>query len=89
MAIGATRGQILGLVLTQAGRPVALGAVLGVAAAVVTNRLLQAAFVNASSTDSLTYTGTLLVLLVFAAVGCAVPACRAMRIDPVVALRSE
>jgi predicted permease len=89
VAIGATRREIVSLMVAQAGRPVALGAALGLPASAGTNRMLQSQFVNASANDALTYVATALVLVLFAAVGCAVPTFRATRIDPVVALRSE
>jgi len=68
---------------------VAIGLTLGLAAAVGVSQVLGSLLVDVSPTDPLTF-GAVAAVLVFAAVaGCMVPARRAMRVDPAVALRNE
>jgi putative ABC transport system permease protein len=89
MAIGATAREILALVLTQGIRPMSIGLITGLAASYAVNRLLQSELVQVSATDPLTYIVTCIVLVVFGTLGCVIPARRAVRVDPVVALRHE
>ena len=89
MAIGATAREILALVLMQGLRPIAAGLGIGLAGAVAANRLLQSELVRVSPTDPLTYVVASAVLVLFAVVGCLIPARRATRVNPVVALRHQ
>ena len=89
MALGATGGGVLRLVLGRAAWLAAIGIAIGVAGAVLLSRGLQAILVDASATDALTI-GSVALSLAAVAVGASlVPALRAMRLDPMAALRGE
>jgi putative ABC transport system permease protein len=68
---------------------VSLGIVAGLAASVVSNRLLQSQLVGVSPFDPATIAGALMLLTIVAAMACSVPAQRAIRVNPVVALRQD
>jgi putative ABC transport system permease protein len=89
VAIGASRLDILQLVTRQALSLVAIGVALGVSAALVMTRLLEGFLFGTTPTDPVTFLFVCVALFVSAAVASAVPALRAMRIDPIVALRYE
>ena len=89
IAMGATSRDIRLLVLRQGMLPVVTGLVTGLAASVGFNRLLQSQLFSVSSTDPATYAMTSIVLITVALVACLIPARRAMRVDPAVALRHE
>jgi predicted permease len=87
LAMGAQPASILALLLGQGLRLVAIGSVLGVAGALLGTRYLESQLFGVKATDPLTYVGVCLVLFVAGLSACAVPACRAMRLEPVIALR--
>jgi len=87
LAIGATASDILTLVMRQGLLPLAIGLTLGLVGSLGINQLLQSQLVEVSAADPLTYVVATLVLVASAALGCWVPARRAMRLDPLVALR--
>lgn len=89
MALGASRGDIAKLVFWQASPPLVAGLAIGIVAALGSARLLRAALVGVTSTDPTAFGGALFILLVAAFLGCAIPARRAMRVDPMMALRHE
>jgi putative ABC transport system permease protein len=89
MALGADRAHILRLVLAQGMLPVAVGVVLGVAGALATARFLQSLLFNVQPTDAASYVTVALTLTGVALLACAIPARRAARVDPMVALRYE
>jgi ABC-type lipoprotein release transport system permease subunit len=66
-----------------------MGLVLGLAASLAVNRILQSQLVGVSPYDPMTMAGAPLVLIVVAQLACQIPARRAMHVDPVVALRHE
>jgi ABC-type antimicrobial peptide transport system permease subunit len=70
-------------------RPVVAGLVAGLAASFVLTRLMQSLIFGISAMDALSFTAAILVLVAVSLVACALPAWRAMRVDPVVALRCE
>lgn len=88
-AIGATAGDIRKLVFRQGVVPMAVGLVTGLIAAVAVDRLLESELVRVSPADPLVLVGASAVLVSAAALGCVIPARRASRVDPVVALRHE
>ena len=89
MAMGATPREVLRQVVGEGFRLVAVGAVVGVVAALGLTRFMQTLLYGIGSADVVTYAGVALVLLVVALGACALPAFRASRVDPTVALRYE
>lgn len=89
MALGARRGDVLELVLREAMLLVAIGLVVGVPLSLASARLLQSFLFELKSTDLVSLCAVILLLGTVAAVAGLIPARRAARIDPVVALRYE
>jgi putative ABC transport system permease protein len=89
MAVGATAHDILKLVFVQGMLPLAIGLAIGLAASLGVNRLLESVLVQVSPADPITLAVASAVLIFAATLGCLIPARRAMRVDPVVALRHE
>lgn len=89
MAVGAMANDISRLILREGLRPVAFGLIVGVAISFAVNRLLQSQLVGVSPYDPLTMAGAPVLLIAVALFACRIPARRAMRVDPVVALRHE
>ncbi len=89
MAIGGTRRDILQLVYAQAMRPLALGMAVGLPAAFGVTHVLRRVLVGVSPGDPVTFVAAVLVLAAAGVAGSAIPARRAVRVDPIVALRYE
>ncbi|HET9405646.1 MAG TPA: ABC transporter permease [Candidatus Sulfotelmatobacter sp.] len=89
VALGAEKGGIYSLVLGQGFRLTLAGLVVGTALALAFTRLLKAQLFGVSETDAITFTSVGLLLAVVALVACHIPARRATRVDPIVALRHE
>jgi putative ABC transport system permease protein len=89
IAVGAQAGDILGLVLGQGFRLIALGTVLGLAGALAAARLLSALLYGIGSSDLFSYLIATVVLALAAFGATLIPARRAIRVDPIVALRAE
>lgn len=89
VALGARRASILSLVFRQGMRLAAIGIVTGLIGALGLTRLMNSLLFGVKPTDPLTFLSVLALLLVVALSACLVPAGRAMRIDPVIALRTE
>ena len=89
MALGANPGRVLRLVLARGLRLAGAGTAIGVLAALVLTRLLGSLLFDVSATDPLTFAAVAGLLLAVALLACYVPARRAMRVDPMVALRYE
>jgi putative ABC transport system permease protein len=89
VALGARPADLLTLVLTVVLKLVAGGIVLGLAAAFVLTRFLEALLFGVHARDAATFVLVPLMLLTVAMLGCLIPARRAMRVDAAVALRSE
>jgi putative ABC transport system permease protein len=89
MALGAERGDVLIVVVWQGLRSVLIGAGIGVAASIGLTRFLQTMLFGVKPTDLVTFVAVALVLLVVAWLACYIPARRASRVHPMVALRYE
>ncbi|MFN0112455.1 MAG: ABC transporter permease, partial [Blastocatellia bacterium] len=89
LALGAPARAIIKLVLGQGMRLTLYGIALGLAGAFGLTRLLEHLLFGVSKTDPLTFVGIALLLLVVAALACWIPARRATKVDPMIALRSE
>jgi putative ABC transport system permease protein len=89
MALGATRRDVLRLVLTRALRIVAAGVIVGLAGAVIVTRVLQSFLFGVTPTDPIAFTIVTLLLLAVGLLAAWLPARRATRIDPSAALRAE
>jgi putative ABC transport system permease protein len=89
MALGAQPRQVLGLVLKQGMLLALIGAGVGVLVALPVARMASGLLYGVSATDPLTYAGITLLLMGVALLACYLPARRATRIDPLVALRVE
>jgi ABC-type antimicrobial peptide transport system permease subunit len=89
MALGARSSQVLRLTLRQGMRLVAAGGAVGVAAALALTRLMRSLLYEVSAVDPLTFIAVTVLLALAALLACYVPARRAARIDPMVALRYE
>jgi predicted permease len=89
MAVGATARDILKLVFLQGMVPLGIGLTFGLAASFAVDRVLKSELVRVSPTDPLTLIIAATVLILAAMLGCWIPARRAMRVDPMEALRHE
>src|SRR4051812_2112758 len=89
MALGASRGSVVRLILGQALRPVAIGAAAGVLVSLAASRVLASQLFGVSSSDPLTIAAVLATLTGVAVVASAVPARRAAAVDPTRALQAE
>ena len=89
MALGARTPDVLRLVLAEGMSLVALGLALGLLAALAATRAVEGALYGVSATDPLTFAGVTLLLACAALLACLLPARRAARVDPMVALRYE
>jgi putative ABC transport system permease protein len=89
MALGATPGNVLGMVLKQGLALAGAGVVLGLAGAVAATRLLQSFLFEVKPGDPMTYLGVAVLLTLVAMAASYLPARRATKIDPLAALRQE
>jgi predicted permease len=89
IALGATRGRVLWPVLVESSKLVALGVAIGVSAALALTRLLSTLLYGVTPTDPRVLGGAMLSLFLVALAAGAIPAWRASRVNPLVALRYE
>jgi putative ABC transport system permease protein len=89
MALGAHRRDVLRMMFTQHLRPAIIGVVVGIAGAVALGRYLNTLLYGVAATDPATFAAIALALLGVAAVACWIPARRATRVDPLIAVRAE
>jgi len=89
VALGAKRSEVLALVVGEAMKPALLGAVLGLAAAFGLTRLLAGLLFAVKPADPATFALVFILLIAVSLLACYLPARRAMRVDPIVALRYE
>ena len=89
LALGAHRSDVLRLIVRQGMRPAMIGIACGLACGLGVSRLLKSQVYGVSATDPLTFAGVALLLTAVTLLACCVPAQRASRVDPMVALRHE
>jgi putative ABC transport system permease protein len=89
MALGAERHRILLMVLRQGMELTVAGAILGVIGAAALTRVMASLLFGVSTTDLTTFTAVPVILVATAMIASYIPALRATRVDPVVALREE
>jgi putative ABC transport system permease protein len=89
LALGASPWDVLALVVRQGVGLAAAGTMLGIAGALALARGLQSLLFGVGAADPLSYAGAALVMAVSVVLACALPAWRASRVDPTVALRGD
>jgi putative ABC transport system permease protein len=89
LALGAQPGDVMRLVLRYGGLLIGVGVVVGVGAAMLAGRLLATQLFEVRSTDPVTYAAVAGALALTGFLACLVPAWRAMRVNPIIALRNE
>jgi len=77
------------LIVGQGLKVVVIGVVIGLLAALALSRLMKSLLFDVAATDSLTFAAVSILLVCVAAVACFIPAWRAAKIDPIIALRDE
>jgi predicted permease len=89
MALGADREKVLGMVIFHGLKLTLSGVAVGVGASLALTRFMRGQLPGVSATDPVTFGGVAILLIVVAVAACLIPAQRAMRVDPMVALRFE
>ena len=89
IALGAARRDVLRLIVGQGMRLTIIGVALGPAGSFAVTRLMKSLLYGVSAADPLTYGGVALLLVLVALIACLIPARRATKVDPTVALRYE
>jgi predicted permease len=89
MALGAQSSDVLNLVMREGGILIVLGLAIGFAGAWAATRLIEGFLYGVSPTDPLTFAGIALLLTIGATLACWIPARRATKVDPMIALRYE
>ena len=89
MALGARPTDVLGMILGQGMRTIIVGLAIGLAASLVLTRAISSLLFGIAPGDPLTFAGVSLLLISVALLACYVPARRAAKVDPMVALRCE
>jgi putative ABC transport system permease protein len=89
MALGARGSQVVAMVLRQGMRTIVIALAIGLVAAFATTRVLETQLFGVEPTDAFTFAAAPALLAVVALLACYLPARRASRVDPVVALRND
>jgi putative ABC transport system permease protein len=89
MALGATRADVMGMMLRKGLSPVLIGLLIGVALALALSRFLSSQLYHVKATDTLTFAAVPLLLILIAGCAAYIPSRRAARIDPMLALRQD
>jgi putative ABC transport system permease protein len=89
MALGADGRNVLGMVISQGLRWVAIGILIGLLGSLALRGVMASLLFGVSATDPLTFASVALLLVIVALVACFIPARRAAKTDPMIALRAE
>jgi putative ABC transport system permease protein len=89
VALGAGSGDVLRMVLGQGLRTIVIGVVIGIAGSLALTRTVESLLFGVTATDPLTFGGVTLLLVGAALLACYIPARRATKVDPMIALRFE
>jgi putative ABC transport system permease protein len=89
MAVGAERGDVLTLIVGGGMKLALWGVAIGLAGALGTSRLIDTMLFGVTAVDPMSYVATAALLLAIATLACYVPARRALRVDPIIAMRQE
>ncbi len=89
VALGAASGDVLRMILSQGLRTIFIGVAIGIAGSLALTRTVESLLFGVTATDPLTFGGVTLLLVGAALLACYIPARRAMRVDPMIALRYE
>jgi predicted permease len=89
VALGAGSGDVLKMILRQGFRTIIIGVAIGIAGSLALTRSVQSLLFGVTPTDPLTFVGVTLLLIATALLACFIPARRATKVDPMVALRYE
>jgi putative ABC transport system permease protein len=89
MALGAQRSQLIRLVMREGATVAIVGACLGLGGVYLVGRAMQSTLYGVGAMDRFAVGGTAVLLLIVACVACLLPALRASRVEPMVALRDE
>ena len=89
LALGAQRGDVLQMVLRQGAKMALVGVAIGIGAAFGLTQLMRNLLFGVTADDPMTFAAVAILLILVALLACYLPARRAMRVDPMVALRYE
>jgi putative ABC transport system permease protein len=89
VALGATSGAVLRMVLGQGMRTILIGVSIGIVGSIALTKTVSSLLFGVTATDPVTFGGVTVFLVAVAMLACYIPARRATKVDPMVALRSE
>lgn len=89
MALGARSGDVMNMIVSQGLKLILIGVAIGVAAASIMTNLMSSLLFGVRATDPMTFIVISLLLIVVALLACWIPAHRATKVDPMIALRCE